>query len=578
MHTTFRALLFFCCTLVPAARIWGQDLKLDNLTGTHGGNLVAAVTKDPANFNRLFASGLADIAVVERLSADLVHINRNTLQLEPALAVSWEPDNTGRVYTIRLRRGVRFSDGSPFTADDVVFTFQVLTDPKIETTMAAQIETDGAFPSVKKIDDYTVALTFKHTVGMGLRMLDSVPIIPRKRLWKAYREGRLPTAWGATADPSEVVGLGPFRLKEYQSKTRIVLERNPYYWKVDKAGRKLPYLDTITYLVIPDLNSEALRFQNGEIDLVSSPSLNPENYASLRRSCKGCTVQNLGAGLMVDYLWFNLNGGRDSKGKPYVDPEKKAIFDKPDFRRAVSYAINRPAIARSVFLGLGVPQYGMVSSGNREWHNPGIPRTEYNPAHARKMLEGIGLRDGNRYGFLEYGTRLLPLEFTVITQRGHQVRERMIQVIQDNLSKVGIRMRTQLLLQNEIASRFLTSFQYEAILFGFMPTDVAPDLQTDLWYSSGPIHFWHPSQKKPAFPWESTVDALISKLVTSRDPKVRKTSFDQAQVIWATEMPAIPTVASNILVGWSNRLGNVRPSIIAPHLVWNAEEITKRTQ
>ncbi len=579
MLTSSREFLFVICVVLFSGQnvILGQELQVQNLTGARGGNLVLAVAADPSNFNRMLAAGLPSVSITERISADLVHINRSTLRLEPSLATKWESDKTGRVYTIHLRRGVRFSDNSPFTADDVLFTFQVLTDPKVESTLAGQIETDGRFPSVAKIDDYTLTLSFRRTVGMGLRMLDSIPMLPKGRLSRAYQEGKFETVWGPAVNPADVAGLGPFRLKEYQRGVRIVLERNPYYWKIDRAGQRLPYLDTITFLVIPDLHSEALRFQQGELDLVSSPSLNPENYAALRRNQKNYTLRDLGPGLAVDYLWFNLNRGASAGGKPFVDSEKMAIFEKPEFRRAISYSLDRAGMSRSVLLGLGTPQYGIISSGNTEWHYRGISRTEYNPARARELLAQIGLRDNDGDGILEFGAKRHPFEISLLTSRGNNVREKTAEVIEDNLFKVGIRSGIQLLLPNEIASRFLGSFDYEAILFGFTPTDVAPDLQADLWYSSGSIHFWRPGQKKPAFPWESTIDTLISRLVTTTDPVIRKASFDQAQNIWSAQMPAIPTIAYNILVGWSNRLGNIRPSILAPHLVWNAEEITKHT-
>jgi peptide/nickel transport system substrate-binding protein len=578
-------MLFVLCyafALIPGRPIPAQEaggvefLQLKNLTGVRGGDLVLAVTADPANFNQMLTSGLANATITDRISADLVHINRSSLQLEPSLATRWETDKTGRIYSIHLRRGVQFSDGSPLTADDVVFTFQVLSDPNIQSSMAGQIEIDGAFPSVTKIDDFAVRLSFKRPVGMGLRMLDSIPIVPKNRLFKAYQEGRFATVWGPTVNPKDVVGLGPFRLREYQRGIRVVLERNPYYWKKDRAGQTLPYLDTITFLIIPDLNSQALRFQQGELDLVNSPSLNPENYATLRRTQKEYTLRDLGPGLTMDFLWFNLNKGVNSLGKPCVDPEKEAIFEKPEFRRAVSYALDRQGMTRSVLLGLGAPQYGPVSSGNKEWRNDRISRTDYSAARARELLKQIGLRDTNGDGICEYGSKGRPLELMLFTSRGNSAREKVAQVIQDNLSKIGIRIGVQHLLPNEIASRFLSTFDYEAILFGLTPTDVTPDLQTELWYSSGRIHLWQPNQKKPEREWEASIDSLISRLVRSMDPAVRKTSFDQAQEIWVRQMPAIPTLASNILVGWSNKLGNVRPSILTPHLVWNAEELTKR--
>jgi peptide/nickel transport system substrate-binding protein len=570
------AILSLTVIAVPCAQ--GQErtdyLRLEQLTGVRGGNLVLSISSDPSNFNRMLTSVLSSAAVAERLSADLVHINRSDFRLEPSLAVRWESDRDGRVYTIHLRRGVRFSNNTPFTADDVLFTWQVLTDPNIQCAMAGQVETDGAFPSMAKIDDYTVRLTFRQPVGMGLRMLDSVPILPKSVLLKPYQEGRLEKAWGPTANPAEVAGLGPFRLKEYQRGIRVVLERNPYYWKKDRAGQTLPYLDSVTYMIIPDLNSEALQFRQGELDLVNA--LNPENYAMLRRTRTNYTLRDLGPGLAMEFLWFNLNLGRHKAGKAFVDPEKMAIFEKTEFRQAVSHALDRKGMVSAILLGLGTPQYGPVSSGNRTWYHSGLFRTEYNPGHARELLAKAGLKDSDGDGILEYGTKRQPFDLTIFTTRGNSVREKLAQVVRDNLAKAGIRVGIQQLLPNELVTRFLDSFEYEAVLFGFTPTDVAPDLQTDLWYSSGKTHFWCPNQEKPQRQWEATMDSLISSLVKALDPSVRKLNFNQVQDIWARQMPAIPTIAPNILVGWGNRIRNVRPSIMRPHLIWNIEEICKR--
>ncbi len=239
------------------------------------------------------------------------------------------------------------------------------------------------------MNDHTVRLVFQRPVGMGLRMLDSIPILPKNRLFKAYQEGRFAAAWGPTAPPGDIVGLGPFRLKEYQRGIRIVLERNPYYWKKDRSGQTLPYLDSITFLIIPDLNSEALRFQQGELDLVNS--LNPENYAMVRRKPGNCILRDLGPGLAMDFLWFNLNRGARSSGKRFADPEKLSIFERAEFRRAVSHGLNREGMSRSILLGLGTPQFGPVSSGNSLWYNSTVAKTDYSPIQARQLLAKIGL-------------------------------------------------------------------------------------------------------------------------------------------------------------------------------------------
>jgi peptide/nickel transport system substrate-binding protein len=555
-----------------------EYLQLHNLTGTRGGNLVVPLDSDPPSFNRMMATGLAHGVVTDRISGDLVHVNRATFELEPALASRWEVSKDGRTYTVHLRRGLRFSDGSPCDADDVLFTMQALQDPKTGSALADQVKIDGVFPAFTKVDSHTFKITFQRPVGMGLRAFDIVPILPRSRLLKAYQEGRFASAWGPTVQPGEVAGMGPFRLKEYQRGVKVVLERNPYYWKKDQAGQVLPYLDTITFLIIKDRNAEALRFQAGELDLLNI--LSPENYALLRRSqSQGqYVVQDLGPGLRIDYLWFNLNTGADRASKVRIDPEKQAIFEKPEFRHAVSLALDRDGIVRSLYLGLATPQFGPISSGNKPWYDPKVPRTTQDPERARRILAQLGLTDSNGDGIVEYGSKRRPLEISILTASGVATRERAAQVVKDNLTKIGIRAEVQLLSRNELIARFLNNFDYEAVLFGFGATDVIPELLTDVWYSSAKNHFWHPEQAKPHRPWEAEIDTLTTRLIQSIDPAARRAAFFQIQQIWAREMPAIPILAENVLVAWNNKVGNIRPSILsqAPQLLWNVEELTMR--
>lgn len=124
----------------------------------------------------------------------------------------------------------------------------------------------------------------------------------------------------------------------------------------------------------------------------------------------------------------------------------------------------------------------------------------------------------------------------------------------------------------------METFDYEAVLFGNTPSDVVPDLQTTVWYSSGANHFWYPNQSKPATRWEEQIDSLTTNLIQSLDDAVRKKASFQVQEIWMREMPAIATVAPDILSGWRNTLGNIQPSILIPYLLWNVEELTKRTR
>jgi peptide/nickel transport system substrate-binding protein len=326
--------------------------------------------------------------------------------------------------------------------------------------------------------------------------------------------------------------------------------------------------------VIQDRNSEALRFQAGETDIINS--LNSDNFAALRRFQKEGDYQlkDLGPGLGMDFLWFNLNPGRKASGAPFVDPEKLRVFQRAEFRRAISCALNRSGMSRSILLGLGEPQYGPISTGNKAWLNPDLPPNDYNPTRAKELLAQLGLRDNDNDGVVGLGSGHAPFEINLLSSRGNMAREKMTQVIKENLADIGIRVNVQLLLTNEIAVRFMESFDYDAILFGITPTDVVPDLQTDLWYSGGRLHFWYPAQEKPYYPWEAELDQLASRLVRTLAPATRRKIFYDIQALWAKEMPAISTIAPNIIVGWRNTVGNVNPSILVPHLLWNAEELT----
>ena len=546
-----------------------------SLSGIRGGNLSLAVSSDPRTFNVLLAYDHVARVIAQLLSADLIHVNRATLELEPSLASSWKLGEDGRTYTLTLRQGLRFSDGSPFTAEDVLFTFQVLQDPKINSPLADSLKVDGVFPAVSKIDSQTIRIVFPRPVGIGLRALDSVTILPGQRLQKPLQEGKFSSAWGPSATPAELCGMGPFRLKEYQPGARVVLERNPHYWKKDKSGQTLPYLDTITFLVIPDRNAQVLRFQAGELDLLDE--FDPENYPALQQGAAqgGYIVHNLGPGLTFDFIWFNLNPGRSKSGKPFVDPDKRNLFERPQFRRAVAHALNRPGMTRAILLGLGEPQRGPISPGNKAWHDDSLPPLDYNPDRSRHLLSELGLTDSDGDAILEYPARR-NLEFTLLTARGSIRREKVAEVARQDLLKIGMRVNVQLADTRELIHKLAESYEYESMLFGFTPADVEPESLADVWLSSGNNHFWYPNQAQPRFPWEREMDLLTTKLVRTLDPEERKKIFFQVQEIWAREMPAIPTICPNILVAWKNRLGNVRPSILRPHISWNAEELTVR--
>ncbi len=237
--------------------------------GRYGGRLVVAERTEPKTLNPVVSVDSTSREVIGRMTADLIHINRQSLKTEPAVARSWTASRDGRSYTLKLRRGLRFSDGHPLDADDVVFAFRAYLDKKVNSPQRDLLMVGGKPIAVTKLDAETVRFDLAGPYAAAERLFDGLAILPSHLLERTYQEGKLGEAWGLSTAPTLIAGLGPFRLKEYVPGQRLVLERNPYYWKLDRKGGRLPYLDEITFLFVASEDAQAMRFENGETDMVS---------------------------------------------------------------------------------------------------------------------------------------------------------------------------------------------------------------------------------------------------------------------------------------------------------------------
>ena len=266
------------------------------LFGTYGGILVTAQRSDPRSFNPITALDTATRELIGLMQADLIHINRKTGKTEPALAKTWDVSENGLVYTVHLRRGLRFSDDHPMDADDVIFTFGVHLDEKTRSTQRDLLVINGTPIQVFKVDQYTLRFRLSSPYAAAERLFDGIAILPRHLLSKAYERGELALAWQVDSAPSAIAGMGPFRLKRYVSGQRVVLERNPQYWKTDGNGRPLPFLDEIVVHMVPTEDGQAIRFQSGELDVVST--LAADTFNALRsEEAGGQRVFDAGPGL-----------------------------------------------------------------------------------------------------------------------------------------------------------------------------------------------------------------------------------------------------------------------------------------
>ena len=528
-----------------------------------GGRLIATHRNEPQSFNRLISASLAEDLFVRLTQATLVRLNRATGEIEPRLAREWTTSPDGLTWTLKLRQGVHFSDGMPFTSSDVVFTFQVLYDGRVASPLADSVKIGNQPLTVRALDPLTVTIVLPAPFGPGLAVLDSVPILPEHKLRKAFETGTFKQAWSATTPVTEFAGLGPFMLREFVPGQRLIYVRNPQFWRSDDQGRPLPYLDEIEVQIAPEQNAEILRLESGATDLMTD-QVRAEDLAGLQAlQTKGViTLNEAGVLINPEMFWLNLNPGSAlAKTRPWSQ--------QTELRQAISYAVDRRRIVDTVFLGAAEAVFGPITPGHGEWFLPDLPRTDYDPARARTLLAAAGLADKNGDGKLD-DARGETARFTVVTSKGHTVRERTCAIIQEQLLAVGLTVDVVALERSALVSAIMGG-AYDAAFFSFGLDSLDPGSYLDLWNSNGSFHVWHPGQTKPATEWEARIDELVLKQATTLDRAERIRLIAEVQRIFAANLPIIVFAAPKVVVATSARVGGAMPSVLPPPVLWNAE-------
>lgn len=531
-----------------------------------GGRLTVTLRSEPRSFNR-FVSGTAVTDVFTHLTqARLVRVNRATQELEPWLAESWEVSPDQRVFTLTLRSGLTWSDGTPFSTEDVLFSARTAYDPAVNSILATSLKIDGVPIAFTAPDPQTIRVELPASFGPGLRLLDNLPILPRHKLEDAVVSGRFGQAWSAATPPSDMAGMGPFQLLRYEPGQRLVFERNPRYWRVAEDGTALPYLDEIVMEIVPDQNAELLRLQAGDADMFQQ-ALRPEDIGTLRPLVDQDKVEivELGVTTDPDVFFFNL------RERYWARDARREWIMRRELRQAISHAIDREAFADAIFLGAAVPIWGPVTPGNREWFSPNVPRYPHSFEQARALLADIGLlnRDDDEWLEDEAGNEA---RFTVLTFRGNLVLEREAALLRDELRKVGIAVDVVPLDANALVDRMLRG-DFEAIFFNYTASDLDPALSKDFWLSSGPAHIWNMAQARPATPWEAEIDRLMLEQTATSDQAERRRLFAEVQRVFGEHVPALYFAAPRLYMGVSSRTINLTPSVLRPQLLWAADTI-----
>ena len=540
---------------VMGARTERRDSRADTNGHTRGGEIVVSIRSEPRTFNCYLARDITTAIFATLTQATLVRVNRVTDDIEPWLATSWTRSDDGLRYTLKLRPNIAFSDGEPFSADDVVFSFAAAYDERSAGPVGESILVDGKKLQVAALDPLTVVVTFPSPFAAGLRLLDHLPILPRHKLEASLMAGRFSETWSVTTLPSQVVGLGPFLISDYQPGQRLTFTRNPYYWRKDADGAQLPYLDGMTLEILTDQNAELLRLEVGQIDMTTS-EIRPEDYLPLKRAADAGLVRlvDLGVGMDADGLWFNLKPGAFA-----ADP-RATWLQRDELRRAISMAVDRNLLADTVFLGAGLPIGGVETPANTRWYSAAASQTHYDPAGARALLSSIGV------------TVDRPGRFTLLTTGTSTSTVRGAAVLREELKRVGLLVDVVTLEPSAVVQRFLSG-KYDAVYFRFLRTDPDPAMNLDFWFSRGSAHVWNISERSAATEWERRIDELMSRQIAASEGVERKRLYDDVQRTFGEHLPIVFFAAPRVYIAASSRTANLQPAVRRPQLLWSPDTL-----
>lgn len=553
----------------------GVDYMVSTLPcGKFGGKFVTStIGEGPKTFNPFTSTDATSSSMADMMYDGLFTSNPMTGEVVPKLAKSVEIK--GNKYIIHLRKGIKWSDGVPITADDVVFTWKDIIFAGLgNTSTRDSMIIDGELPTIKKIDDYTVEFSIKKQFAPFLRML-SASIAPKhyfakQKNWQKNFDRFLST----NINPNSIVTSGAYRLKEYVPAQRVIFERNPNYYEINKKGQKLPYLDKIVYLIVGDLNNQILKFEAKELDEISLRGGDVARYKA-KEYDSDYTIYNLGPDTGTMFVAINLNRRFSQQGgvkKYFVNPKKQVWFNDVNFRKAVDYAIDRKSMVQNIANGMASPLF-TAESKNSIFYNKSLVGHERNLSIAKSYLKKSGFYYKNGKLFDKNNNRV---EFDLYTNAGNTEREALGVMVKQDLADLGMQVNFKPIEFNSLVNKITNSYDWDMIILGLTGSSLEPHNGRNVWYSSGPLHIFNQRPvNKPVndrLSWEMKLDNIFDKAALELNFNARKKYYDEYQRIIYDEAPIVYLYSPIRIYVIRRKFKNILPSSLSG-LTYNIEEI-----
>ncbi len=543
--------------------------------GNFGGQLVnSTIGEGPKTFNPFNCKDNTSAILSGIMYDGLITTNPVTGEVIPKLARNFTISPDGQVYTVYLRKGIKWSDGKPITAEDVVFTWNNIIFAGFgDTSLRDSLYIDGKLPTCRKYGDYVVVFSIPQPYAPFLRSL-SAAIAPKHVFLPAVNKGKqyFDSFLSTNTKPSDFVTSGAFKLKEYVPAQRVVFERNPNYYEINTKNQKLPYLDKLVYLIVGDLNNQVLKFEAKELDVISLQGSKVARYKSLEKH-SDFTLYNLGPDTGTMYISLNMNTRKDDKGKYYVNPIKQKWFNDLNFRRAIDYAIDRKNMVLNIANGIGEPLF-TPESLNSIYLNKNLKPYNKDLNNAKILLKKSGFytdkngrlldKDGNR------------VEFDLYTNAGNTEREAIGVMVKQDLEELGMKVNFKPVEFNSLVNKLVSTFDWDMVIMGLTGSPLEPNGGKNVWMSDGRLHMFNmrtPQEGKTGIlPWEQELDEMFTKGALAVKFEDRKIYYDKYQEIVYTQKPMIYIYSPIQIVAIRNKFKNIYPSTLGG-VVHNIEEI-----
>lgn len=537
-----------------AATAWAQQEEvaypgLGIEPGQPGGTLTLALADAPPTF--FYYGDLSnDIKLFSQQVFDtLVEFDLETYELVPGLAASWEISDDGLVYTFNLRQGVTWHDGEPFTAEDVVFTLeQIVANPEALAGDAAvfvmNVDGEERRVQVEAQDDHTVVITLPSPSAAFLTQLRAFFIMPKHKLLPFTQEGgatadQINSAWPTTTDPREVVGTGPYRLTGYVAGQKVTLQKNPDYWKVDANGTRLPYVDTLEFLVVRGTEAQTAQFLAGNLDQLNISGAQFPDFKS--REVEGAPFRVVVSEALFGsppHLAFNFDA---------ADPDLQSIFSNAEFRRAMEYAVDRERVIEDVYNGLAtLPGTPTAPADQTFYEDTTGLFNMFDLEAAAAALDELGLVDTNGNGIRNI-TPDRELEFTLTYGNDSATWTDVATILQNDFEKIGVKANLQGIQSSNLLGTGLSG-DFEAIIVA-LGNQPDPELRKPIWQPGGSLYYWHRSTQPeqpgdPAVfeamePWEQRIYEIFDQGSTLADMEQRVALYKEWQRLNAEYAPVI---------------------------------------